>query len=180
MSHHNIRIMRNLCVDGFQPPWSTQFVMGGPVYWIRNVYYGVTPGFKAISGSVGHYNLHNTSVGGKPSVWPPARSNVGPQKLEVSDKDFNAGNLGVNPGYSAGIFTRPPEIAESGLVPTVFENGDFMPAADSPAIDKGIDILPNVNDDFAGKAPDLGAIEFDKPLPHYGPRTTGTAKQEQK
>lgn len=37
------------------------------------------------------------------------------------------------------------------------------------AIDAG-DVLPNINDDFTGKAPDLGAYEFGKPLPQYGPR----------
>jgi len=37
------------------------------------------------------------------------------------------------------------------------------------AIDKG-DILDGINDDFSGSAPDLGAFEFDKPLPSYGPR----------
>jgi hypothetical protein len=43
-------------------------------------------------------------------------------------------------------------------------------SAESPLIDKGC-ILPNVNDDFTGKAPDIGPYEYGKPLPHYGPRT---------
>lgn len=30
--------------------------------------------------------------------------------------------------------------------------------------------LPNVNDGFTGAAPDLGAFELGRPLPHYGPR----------
>jgi hypothetical protein len=30
--------------------------------------------------------------------------------------------------------------------------------------------LPNLIDDFAGDAPDLGAHELGRPLPHYGPR----------
>ena len=30
--------------------------------------------------------------------------------------------------------------------------------------------LPNVNDGFAGSAPDLGALERGRPAPHYGPR----------
>lgn len=30
--------------------------------------------------------------------------------------------------------------------------------------------LPNINDDFVGAGPDLGALEFGRPLPHYGPR----------
>jgi hypothetical protein len=37
------------------------------------------------------------------------------------------------------------------------------------AVDAGA-VLPNINDDFVGAAPDLGAHEFGKPLPHYGPR----------
>ena len=37
------------------------------------------------------------------------------------------------------------------------------------AIDAGC-VLPNINDGFSGKAPDLGALEFDQPLPHYGAR----------
>ncbi len=39
----------------------------------------------------------------------------------------------------------------------------------SAAIDKGV-VLPTINDDFTGRAPDLGAYELDRPLPHYGPR----------
>jgi hypothetical protein len=30
--------------------------------------------------------------------------------------------------------------------------------------------LTGINDDFTGKAPDLGAYEVARPLPHYGPR----------
>jgi hypothetical protein len=37
------------------------------------------------------------------------------------------------------------------------------------AIDAGA-VLPNINEDFVGSAPDLGAYEFGKPLSHYGPR----------
>ena len=37
------------------------------------------------------------------------------------------------------------------------------------AVDAGI-VLPNINDDFAGKAPDLGAYERGAALPVYGPR----------
>jgi hypothetical protein len=31
-------------------------------------------------------------------------------------------------------------------------------------------LLPSITDDFTGRAPDLGAYELDRPLPHYGPR----------
>jgi len=31
--------------------------------------------------------------------------------------------------------------------------------------------LPNVAEDFTGKAPDLGAFEHGAPVPHFGPRS---------
>ena len=37
------------------------------------------------------------------------------------------------------------------------------------AIDAGM-VLPNINDGYAGSAPDLGAYEYGQDLPHYGPR----------
>jgi hypothetical protein len=41
--------------------------------------------------------------------------------------------------------------------------------AGAAAIDAGT-ILPGITDGFAGKAPDLGALEFGTMLPTYGPR----------
>jgi hypothetical protein len=46
---------------------------------------------------------------------------------------------------------------------------DFRLKENAAAIDVGC-ILPNVNDDFIGKAPDLGALEVGQPVPIYGPR----------
>jgi hypothetical protein len=52
------------------------------------------------------------------------------------------------------------------------EEFDFTLNPKSRAIDAGV-VLPNVNDGFTGKAPDLGAFERGKPMPHYGPRKEG-------
>jgi hypothetical protein len=49
------------------------------------------------------------------------------------------------------------------------ESLDFRLKAGSAAIDKGI-ALATVSDTFNGRAPDLGALELDAALPHYGPR----------
>jgi len=46
---------------------------------------------------------------------------------------------------------------------------DFRLRPGSVAVDAGVRLI-GVNDDFTGKAPDLGAYETDKPVPHYGPR----------
>jgi len=47
---------------------------------------------------------------------------------------------------------------------------DFRLKGGSKAVDAG-QRLVNVNDDFAGQAPDLGAYELGKALPVYGART---------
>jgi hypothetical protein len=46
---------------------------------------------------------------------------------------------------------------------------DLRLKAGSKPVDAGV-ALPNVNDGFAGRAPDLGAYEAGAPLPHYGAR----------
>lgn len=46
---------------------------------------------------------------------------------------------------------------------------DLRLRGDSKAVDAGV-VISNVNDDFTGAAPDLGAYEVGQPLPHYGPR----------
>jgi hypothetical protein len=46
---------------------------------------------------------------------------------------------------------------------------DFRLKSRSAAVDRGV-ALPNVNDDFTGNAPDLGALEVGVAPPHYGPR----------
>jgi hypothetical protein len=46
---------------------------------------------------------------------------------------------------------------------------DFRLSINSKVIDKGV-VLPGINDDFKGKAPDLGAIEAGTPVPVYGRR----------
>jgi hypothetical protein len=49
------------------------------------------------------------------------------------------------------------------------EDFDFRLKPGSRAVDAGT-ALPSITDDFTGRAPDLGAYELDRPLPHYGPR----------
>ncbi|HUU29742.1 MAG TPA: hypothetical protein VM123_18210 [archaeon] len=49
---------------------------------------------------------------------------------------------------------------------------DFSLRPGGAAVDAGC-VLPNVNDNFTGRAPDLGACELGQPLPLYGPRPAG-------
>ena len=46
---------------------------------------------------------------------------------------------------------------------------DFRLKPGAAAVDRGV-ALPNITDGFAGRAPDLGAIELGQATKHYGPR----------
>jgi hypothetical protein len=46
-------------------------------------------------------------------------------------------------------------------------NFDLNPS--SKAVDAAV-VIPTVNEDHLGRAPDLGALEAGRPAPHYGPR----------
>jgi hypothetical protein len=46
---------------------------------------------------------------------------------------------------------------------------DFRLVPGSAAVDRGV-LLPNVNEGFMGRAPDIGALEVGVAVPHYGPR----------
>ncbi len=70
--------------------------------------------------------------------------------------------------YDAFVNVRIPDKADAQRLynPADF---DFRLKPGSIAIDAGTP-LPSINDDFTGRAPDLGAYELDRPLPYYGPR----------
>lgn len=68
------------------------------------------------------------------------------------------------------IFAAAPTFPASVFPPV--DAPDLRLADGSAAVDVGLP-LPNVNDGFAGAAPDLGAYEAGSALPTYGPRGGG-------
>jgi hypothetical protein len=46
---------------------------------------------------------------------------------------------------------------------------DFRLRPGSAAVDAGVP-LPTINDDYTGRAPDIGAYESGRPVLQYGPR----------
>jgi len=72
--------------------------------------------------------------------------------------------LGDQSPFASGI--KPPADLKQQFAITV---NDLRLAGGSKAVDAAV-VLPNVNDGFGGKAPDLGAYELGEALPHYGPR----------
>ena len=70
--------------------------------------------------------------------------------------------------YDTFVHVTPPDKTD---VQRVYSPAglDFQLRSGSAAIDAGA-LLPSINDDFTGRAPDLGAYEVGRPVPHYGPR----------
>ncbi|HET7085867.1 MAG TPA: hypothetical protein VFI23_13910 [Rhizomicrobium sp.] len=246
-SMHNVRIMRNMMLNSASHPMCNQPVLGGPVYWIRNIMYNAPGGSTRLtSGSAGAVFLSNTivtetSAGSSANVhWMNnlmLAQNSQPAVFAVttytnySSSDYNG--FRPNPGAdysfqwtspewgmqqdyrdllgSKGSDQNPPnkvlpvrrfktlteysaatkqDVHSVTLDYDVFQNVPMLDAKDltkiqklykaedldfslrpgSAAIDKGA-VIPNVTDGYTGAAPDLGALEFGKPAPHYGPRS---------
>lgn len=53
---------------------------------------------------------------------------------------------------------------------------DLRLKAGSAAVDAGV-VIPGVNANYGGEAPDLGAYELGQELPHYGPRPAGVDEE---
>ena len=73
--------------------------------------------------------------------------------------------------YDVFVNVRRLDAQDSASVQKLYKASefDFRLKAGSSAVDRGI-ALPTVTDGFAGRAPDLGALEVGQSLPHYGPR----------
>src|SRR5207249_5580858 len=75
---------------------------------------------------------------------------------------------GVELDYDIFENVRPPDPKTPHAVYHAADF-DFRLKPGARAVDAGVR-LPNINDDFSGQAPDLGAYELGKELPVYGPR----------
>ena len=70
--------------------------------------------------------------------------------------------------YDTFVHVTMPDMSDPQRVYSA-EHFDFRIKPGSAAVDAGT-FLPNITDDFTGRAPDLGAYELDRPIPRHGPR----------
>ena len=87
----------------------------------------------------------------------------------TSLEDFSAGTGQEANGIRIDHRTCIPTMNAGDGSPNPVPPQHLVLAARCPAIDAGA-ILPNINDGFRGRRPDLGAYERGQPLPTYGPR----------
>ena len=224
-SHRNVRAFRNRLANVYMGI-STQPVLGGPAYIIRNSMYNVShKTFKMHVNPSGVLVFHNTVVKQGPPICLASssmeiRNTIFRNNLFIGGKAGYALETGAGKmigcdfdydGFGGGPFakfmkweghTRVTSIAEAHTsgpqerharlvdketcfaVTPVFptdtgtsyttqrfapESNDLRLAKSSGAVDGGV-ALPTINDDFAGKAPDLGAYELGAEQRVYGPR----------
>jgi len=91
-----------------------------------------------------------------------------PSLIELSKKtgyELHGIELGEN------IFEKVPmpDPARRGHIYPI-KGYNFQLKKSSQAIDAGC-VLPNITDNYSGKAPELGALEHGKEVPLYGPRS---------
>ena len=71
------------------------------------------------------------------------------------------------------VFMKVPKVdaQDAATVQKLYDakDLDFRLRAGSAAVDRGV-ALPTITEGFTGRAPDLGALERDRPAPEYGPR----------
>ncbi len=242
---HNIRILRNVCINNAHASLSSQPVYGGPAYFIGNIVYHAPArgAIKMYSRPAGVIFYHNTLCGeiyvGQPSGTGASnlhfRNNLmlGENPLSQSNyltKDFGGiyfvdtytsyttsdyNGFRPNEGFDIQFMWNSPaggavtdyknplevhsfrtleELCDAtgqechGILVDydIFQNVkkadldnfskvytaeelDFRLNPNAVAVDAGC-VLPNVNDGFSGKAPDLGALEVGQAVPIYGPR----------
>ncbi len=230
---HNIRVLRNRCFNQAHRSLSTQPVLGGPVYFVRNIVYHAPEGgsVKFTANSSGVLVYHNTFTSEVLSMDQASnlhyRNNLilgqgaAPEVFSVdtatnySSSDYNG--FRPNPGAEVSFIWKSPDFAQAAdftgkrvdrrfrtlaayseatgqdahsvlLEYDIFEkvsalttenpgrlhdanDSDFRLRAGSKAVDAGM-VLPNVNDGYRGRSPDLGAYEYGEAIPHYGPRTS--------
>ncbi|MFN0124560.1 MAG: hypothetical protein ACKV2V_29010 [Blastocatellia bacterium] len=127
------------------------------------------------------YNGWRLNASGKPQfVWKAPATGVLRDYTLTAEGSQNFNTLaefqrgagqeahGVLVDYDIFKNVRPPDPHQPHRV---YEIGDmdFSLQPGGAAVDAGCR-LPNLNDDFSGRAPDLGALESGKPAPVYGPR----------
>ena len=73
--------------------------------------------------------------------------------------------------YDVFVSVRRLDAQDAASVQKLYkaDEFDFRLKPGSAAVDRGVS-LPTVTDGFAGRAPDLGALEVGQAVPHYGPR----------
>ncbi|PCJ56479.1 MAG: hypothetical protein COA79_18735 [Planctomycetota bacterium] len=171
-----VLIFHNTCLrqgDGFRIVPANETVTN--IITRNNLFLGTSSYGLKTTGRMRRCNFDNDGYGGFKSF---ASWNGQKIKTIVAAKTATYKNRNKFYNQKGAFLINTATCFESGMLPPknnkheyTLKELNFSLAKKSDAVDKGV-ILPGFNDNFHGKAPDLGAIELgQKPL-HYGPRKT--------
>jgi hypothetical protein len=159
------------------------------VHYRNNLFLGTDHPEKAIFRSLAYssyttfdYNGYRPNQNDKPQFWWKAPSQGTLRNYELhrdqlrgfdSLADFRQATgqemHGLEVDYDIFRKCTPPDASQPHAVYRP-EDYDFRLCENAAAVDAGVP-LPNVNDNYTGAAPDLGALETGQPMGVYGPRT---------
>jgi hypothetical protein len=146
-------------------------MIGGP----GGAYYGRYESGKGLAVSLpGTDDTDDLDYDGAGSQGMPFRGRIGTIAFESFDQmrsqttEKHAVQVDMDVFAAAVPFPNPP-LPERPIPDLRLKPG-------SAAVDAGA-ILANINDNFTGKAPDLGAYELGQDLPLYGPRPAGVDEE---
>jgi hypothetical protein len=134
--------------------------------------------------AAGSGGSHIWDTGGDTRSWRSDLDYDGFDWGSFSGDPFDYGNQGYEdvPAFAAGSGLEAHGIRFQKEL--CFETLNFVGPppvlslkAGCNAIDAGV-VLPNINEDYVGDAPDLGAYERGAPPTHYGPREGGQVVTE--
>lgn len=132
-------------------------------------------GFRANPGAEFSFQWTSPPEGVAASLPGPGRSPALETRRFATLEDYSAatGNDANSVPVDYDVFVNVPRLdaQDTTAVQRLYraEDLDFRLRRGSAAVDRGA-VLPNVTDGFAGRAPDLGAIELGSAPVHYGPR----------
>ncbi len=174
--YHNTLIGENIVRD----PYSN-------VHWRNNLFLGrdtpdrgIMSWANATDAYSTDYNGYRPNKGVAQNYWwlgpKPGQKLYEPRKedwktfstLEEMRQATGQETHGIEVDYDIFESLRPPDPAKRHAVYHMMDL-NFRLKPNSKAVDAGV-VIPTVNDGFAGRAPDLGALESGKPEPKYGPR----------
>ena len=127
-------------------------------------------GFRPNRGVKAQYNWLAPAPDSKAALYEPAKDqwrSFGTLRELAAATGQEAHGLEIDFDVFAHKLT-PPDPAKRHAVYHAMDL-DFRLRPEGKAVDAGV-VIPTVNEDYAGKAPDLGALEWGKPEPKYGPR----------
>lgn len=95
------------------------------------------------------------------------------EAASLADYSSRSGQDRISILVDYDIFVNVPQLSAKDIdtVQTLYDADslDFRLREGASAIDRGMP-LPTITEGFNGDSPDLGALEYDAPMPRYGPR----------